>query len=99
MVQVGSGLVYYVMASSDQLADALRNAERYSKINNEGVRLHFRMQGGTAVIALDYVNVDRDAERHQIEFWLVTLVHICRHAPREAGGMPRPRPELVDSAF
>jgi AraC-like DNA-binding protein len=72
------GLVYYVMASSEQLADALRNAERYSKINNEGVRLRFNMQDGSAVIALDYVNVDRDTDRHQIEFWLVTLVRICR---------------------
>jgi AraC-like DNA-binding protein len=72
------GLVYYVMASSEQLADALRNAERYSQINNEGVRLHFRIQGGSAVIALDYVNVDRNADKHQIEFWLVTLVRICR---------------------
>ena len=72
------GLVYYVIASSDKLADALRNAGRYSRINNEGVRLSFSMQEGTAVIALDYVNVDRDADRHQIEFWLVTLVRICR---------------------
>src|ERR1700756_786763 len=72
------GLVYYVIASSDQLADALRNAERYSQINNEGVRLRFRVQDGTVAIALDYVNVDRDADRHQIEFWLVTLVRICR---------------------
>ena len=72
------GLVYYVMASSDKLADALRNAERYSQINNEGVRLRFRLQDGTAVIALDYVNVDRHADRHQIEFWLVTLLRICR---------------------
>jgi AraC-like DNA-binding protein len=72
------GLVYYVMASSDQLADALQNAERYSQINNEGVRLRFHMQGGTAVIALDYVNVDRDTDKHHIEFWLVTLVRICR---------------------
>ena len=72
------GLVYYVIASSDRLADALRNAERYSQINNEGVRLRFSMQGGTAAIALDYVNVDRNADRHQIEFWLVTLVRICR---------------------
>jgi hypothetical protein len=70
------GLVYYVIASSDQLADALRNAERYSQINNEGVRLRFLMlmQDGTAAIALDYINVDRHADRHQIEFWLVTLV-------------------------
>ena len=72
------GLVYYVMASSEQLADALRNAERYSQINNEGVRLRFRMQDGSAVIALDYVDVDRHIDRHQIEFWLVTLVRICR---------------------
>jgi AraC-like DNA-binding protein len=72
------GLVYYVMASSDRLADALGNAERYSRINNEGVRLRFRMQDGTATIALDYVNVDRHADRHQIEFWLVTLVRICQ---------------------
>ena len=72
------GLVYYVIASSDQLADALRNAERYSQINNEGVRLRFRMQDGSAVIALEYVNVDRDADRHQIEFWLMTLLRICR---------------------
>jgi AraC-like DNA-binding protein len=72
------GLVYYVIASSDQLADALRNAERYSQINNEGVRLRFSMQDGVAVIALDYVNVDRAADRHHIEFWLVTLVRICR---------------------
>src|SRR6478736_7143653 len=58
------GLVYYVMASSEQLADALRNAARYSQINNEGVCLRFRMQDGSAVIALDYVNIDRDTDRH-----------------------------------
>ena len=72
------GLVYYVIASSRQLAEALRNAERYSQINNEGVRLRFRMQAGSAVIALDYVDVDREADTHHIEFWLVTLVRICR---------------------
>ncbi|WP_141688398.1 AraC family transcriptional regulator [Bradyrhizobium paxllaeri] len=72
------GLVYYVIASSEQLADALRNAERYSQINNEGVRLRFSMRDGAAVIAVDYVNVDRDADRQHIEFWLVTLVRICR---------------------
>ena len=72
------GLVYYVVASSDQLADALRNAERYSQIMNEGIRLRFSMQDGPAAIALEYVNVDRDADRQQIEFWLVTLVRVCR---------------------
>ena len=71
------GLHYYVMASSEQLAEGLRNAERYSGVNNEGVRLHFRSDPAT-VIALDYVNVDRRSDRHQMEFWLTALVRICR---------------------
>jgi hypothetical protein len=33
------GLVYYVIASSERLVDATRNAERYCAINDEGVRL------------------------------------------------------------
>ena len=72
------GLLYYVIASSECLEEALRNAERYSRIMNEGVRLRFGLQDRTATIALDYVDVDRHADRHQIEFWLVTLVRICR---------------------
>src|SRR2546423_6055114 len=71
------GLVYYVIACSEQLADALRNAERYSRIVNDGVRLHFKLDG-TAVIALDYVNVDRCSDRHQMEFWLGKLMRIFR---------------------
>ncbi len=72
------GLVYYVLASSERLADAIRNAERYSGIMNDGVRLHFRQDDHAAAIALDYVNVDRHSDRHQIEFWLVTVIRICR---------------------
>jgi AraC-like DNA-binding protein len=64
------GLVYYVIASSERLADALLNGQRYCTIMNEGVRLNVKLD--------DYVNVDRQSDRHQIEFWLVTLVRICR---------------------
>ena len=72
------GLVYYVIASSEQLADAFRNAERYSGIVNDGIRLHFRQDDRAAAIALDFVNVDRHSDRHQVEFWLVTIMRICR---------------------
>src|SRR6516162_7369342 len=72
------GLVYYVIASSERLADAIRNAERYSGIMNDGVRLHFRQDDRASAIALDYVDVDRHSDRHQIEFWLVTMMRICR---------------------
>lgn len=71
------GLVYYVMASSEQLADALQNAVRYCEIVNEGVRLRVVVDEG-AVIGLDYVDFDRRLDRHHIEFWLVALVRICR---------------------
>jgi hypothetical protein len=71
------GLLYYVMASSERLEDALRNAERYSGINNEGVRMRVRADRAI-VITLDYHNVDRLLDRHQIEFWLITVVRLCR---------------------
>jgi AraC-like DNA-binding protein len=71
------GLLYYVMASSERLSDALGNVERYCRIMNEGVRLHVHL-GRATVIALDYIHVNRRSDRHQIEFWLITLVRICR---------------------
>jgi AraC-like DNA-binding protein len=71
------GLLYYVLASSEILNDALRRAERYSGITNEGILLKLRSNKDVA-ITLEYVGVDRRSDRHQIEFWLVTLVRLCR---------------------
>jgi AraC-like DNA-binding protein len=73
------GLLYYVMASSERLADALNNVERYCRIMNEGVRLHVHLGRRTTVISLDYVHVNRRSERHQIEFWVITLVRVFQH--------------------
>jgi AraC-like DNA-binding protein len=72
------GLVYYVITSSERFADALLNGKRYSTIVNEGVRLNVKLDDRAVAIALDYVDVDRQSDRHQIEFWLVTVVRICR---------------------
>jgi len=72
------GLVYYVIASSDQFVDSLLNAKRYCAIMNEGVRLRIRQDDRTLAIALEYVDIGRQSDRHQIEFWLVTMVRICR---------------------
>jgi AraC-like DNA-binding protein len=71
------GLLYYVLASSEILGDALRRAERYSGITNEGVSLKLRSTRDIA-ITLGYVGIDRSSDRHQIEFWLVCLVRLCR---------------------
>jgi len=72
-----AGLVYYVMASSEQLADALRNAERYGRIVNDGVRIRCRLGEGAAV-RLEYFDLDRAQDRHHAEFWIVTLMRFCR---------------------
>jgi AraC-like DNA-binding protein len=71
------GLLYYVMASSEVLNDALQKVARYSGITNEGVSVKFRA-GKEAAIVLDYVGVERRSDCHQIEFWLLSLVRLCR---------------------
>ena len=71
------GLLYYVLSSSANLKDALERAARYSRIVNEGIHpeLVTRKYHG---ISVRYVGVSRHLDRHQIEFWMVALVRICR---------------------
>jgi AraC-like DNA-binding protein len=71
------GLLYYVLASSDTLDEALQRAARYSTIVNEGIVLKYR-DGNESGIAFEYVGVARRSDRHQIEFWMTALVRICR---------------------
>ena len=71
------GLLYYVMASSEVLEDALRRVERYSGIVNEGVSLQVHI-GKHVTIRMNYVGVERHSDRQQIEFWLTTIIRICR---------------------
>jgi AraC-like DNA-binding protein len=71
------GLLYYVIASSHMLDEALRRGVRYSMIANEGIALRFR-EGKDIGIVFDYVGVARRSDRHQIEFWMAALVRICR---------------------
>jgi AraC-like DNA-binding protein len=70
------GLVYYVLASSETLDDALRRVARYSTIVNEGVSLTYREHD--AALVFTYVNVARHSDRHQIEGWMTVLVSLCR---------------------
>jgi AraC-like DNA-binding protein len=72
------GLIYYVIASSERFTDALLNGKRYCTVMNESVRLDVKLDNGGAAIAIEYVDIDRQSDRHQMEFWMVTLVRICR---------------------
>ena len=70
------GLLYYVLASSDLLGDALQRLARYSVINNEGVRLAYRVRNHVT-IDFDYTGVQRHSDRHQIEFFITTVIRLC----------------------
>jgi AraC-like DNA-binding protein len=71
------GLLYYVLSSSDTLGDALRRGQRYCSIQNEGVLVKYR-ENGPVFISLHYNAVRRLDDRHQIEFFVTTIVRLCR---------------------
>jgi AraC-like DNA-binding protein len=71
------GLLYYVLASSDTLGEALQRAARYCTIHNEGVTVTYR-QAKDISMTCKYVGVARSADRHQIEFFITALVRLCR---------------------
>jgi AraC-like DNA-binding protein len=71
------GLLYYVFASSATLEEALLRGARYSLIVNEGIRLKIR-RGKSIGFVVEYVGVPRRLDRQQIEFWIVTLLRVCR---------------------
>jgi AraC-like DNA-binding protein len=71
------GLLYYVSASSEMLSTALQRTARYSSIINEGVSLKY-IDSQDVVMAFHYVGVSRHKDRHQIEFFVTTLIRLCR---------------------
>jgi AraC-like DNA-binding protein len=71
------GLLYYVMASSQTLGDALKRVARYSQTTNEALVVRYR-EGNRLLINLSYSGVPRHSDRHQIEFCMFAVLRICR---------------------
>jgi AraC-like DNA-binding protein len=71
------GLLYYVMASSGTLGDALKRLARYSKVTNEALVFGY-WEGNRLIISLSYSGVPRHSDRHQIEFCMFAVLRICR---------------------
>jgi AraC-like DNA-binding protein len=71
------GLLYYVLASSETLIDALERGAHYTAIVNEGVSQKC-IDGKDVRIVLNYVGVSRHLDRHQVEFWMTAIVRVCR---------------------
>jgi AraC-like DNA-binding protein len=71
------GLLYFVQASAPTLGDALTRAERFSTITNEGITIQC-IRGDPFLVRFTHVGVPRHADRHQIEFFAMTMVRIAR---------------------
>jgi len=71
------GLLYYVAASSEMLRSALQRVARYCSIINQGVSLKY-IEAENVVMNFRYVGVRRLLDRHQIEFFMTSLIRMCR---------------------
>ena len=71
------GLLYYVMASSQTLGEALKRVARYSQITNEALVVRYQ-EGNRLIINLSYSGVPRHSDSHQIEFCMFAVLRICR---------------------
>jgi len=72
------GLMYYVLASSDNVGDGLHRVARYTSLINDGVSQRCIL-GSDVGLSLHYVGVSRHLDKHQVEFWMTILVRIVRH--------------------
>ncbi len=71
------GLLYYVIASAETMLGSLLRAARYSAVANDGIDLKVD-NGNLLRVRLHYSGVARHSDVHQIEFWMASLVRICR---------------------
>ncbi|MDQ0322847.1 AraC-like DNA-binding protein [Pararhizobium capsulatum DSM 1112] len=71
------GMLYYVVASSHCLGDALRRLERYSNVANEALAIRVEKEP-VCRIGLTYTGVSRHLDLHQMECLAVVLLRLCR---------------------
>ncbi len=71
------GLLYYVAASADTLGNALRRAERYVGVQNEGVKIKVT-KAKSVRLDIEYAGVARHTDVQQIEFIIGSMIRICR---------------------
>jgi AraC-like DNA-binding protein len=72
-----AGLLYYVLTSSASLREVFERGARFGAVVNEGVIQEY-IDGRQVGLRMHYSGVRRQADRHQIEFWMTTLVRLCR---------------------
>jgi AraC-like DNA-binding protein len=77
------GPLYYVAAPSETLGEAIERVERFSAVGNEALVIRGD-QADALCIRLEYSGVARHSDRHQVEFFVASIVRLCR----ELSGLP-----------
>ena len=69
--------MYYVIASAETLLALLLRVARYSHVANEAVDLEVN-KGNLLRVRPHFSGIARHSDVHQIEFWMASLVRVCR---------------------
>jgi AraC-like DNA-binding protein len=71
------GMLYYVLAASPNLGEAIRNLARYLAVSNESIRLGVSERKKSTVLAVNY-KIPRHTDRLFAEYGYAVVVRACR---------------------
>jgi AraC-like DNA-binding protein len=71
------GMLYYVLAASPNLEEAIRNLARYLAVSNESIRLGISERKKSTVLAVKY-KIPRHTDRLFAEYGYAVVVRDCR---------------------
>jgi AraC-like DNA-binding protein len=71
------GMLYYVLAASPNIGEAIRNLTRYLDVSNESIRLHIYERANNTVLAVNY-KIPRHADRLFAEYGYAVVLRACR---------------------
>src|SRR3974377_1121725 len=71
------GILYYLLAASPNLGEAIRNLARYLAVSNESIRLDVSERTKSTVLAVNY-KIPRHTDRLFAEYGYAVVVRACR---------------------
>ena len=71
------GMLYYVLAASPNIGEAIRNLARYLAVSNESIRLGVSERTKSTVLAVNY-KIPRHADRLFAEYGYAVVLRACR---------------------
>lgn len=72
------GPLYYLLVSSETVGSAFALCERFSRILDEAVQVVCRVSGNAMSVGITLDGVERHADRHRAEFWMLSILRLVR---------------------